>query len=286
MSSLVIAAGVLGVLGILLTTALMLGQRFLAVAEDPRIRVLEEALPGNNCGACGFPGCQGFAEALTTGAAQPGQCTVSSSLMKERIARFLETSVGQIEQRVARLACAGGDNVSRPQARYLGPASCAAASLVGGGGRSCAWGCIGYGDCVEACTFDAIRLNAHSLPIVDESACTACGDCLPACPKDLFSLEPANDHLWVTCRNPEEGNVLTDACQVACTACSKCAFDAPEVIRMQDNLPVIDRARGESRQAIERCPTGAIVWIDDGQPQRGREAVNVVRRNPLPVAMS
>jgi len=102
MSSLVIAAGVLGVLGLLLTTALMLGHRFLAVAEDPRIRVLEEALPGNNCGACGFPGCQGFAEALTTGAAQPGQCTVSTLVMKERIARFLETSVGQIEQRVAR----------------------------------------------------------------------------------------------------------------------------------------------------------------------------------------
>ncbi len=285
MSSLVIAAGALGALALLLTTALMLAHRFLAVAEDPRIRVLEDALPGNNCGACGYPGCAGFAEALAAGTARPGQCTVSPPVMHERIAAYLETSVGEIEKLVARLACAGGNNVARLKARYVGPETCAAAALVGGGGKGCAWGCLGFGDCERACTFDAITLDAHTLPVVDEAACTACGDCLPACPKDLFSLEPAANHLWVTCRNTEEGNGLLEDCQVACTTCGKCAFDAPDVIAMQDNLPLIDHSKAEVRDAIERCPTGAIVWIEDGHPQRGREAVHIVRQSPRLIAV-
>lgn len=286
MSSLAIAAGILGVLGLVLTTALMLAHRFLAVAEDPRTRVLENALPGNNCGACGFPGCQGFAEALAAGEAQPGQCTVSTQVMKERIAEYLDTSVGEIEKRVARLACAGGDNVARRHAHYSGPATCSTAVLVGGGGKVCAWGCLGFGDCLEACEFDAIRMDQHGLPVVDEILCTACGDCLPACPKDLFSLVPANDHLWVTCKNLEIGNNLIDDCQVACTACGKCAFDAPDVIHMENNLPVIDYAASQPKNSIERCPTGAIVWIEDGVPERGRESVNIVRQAPLPIAVS
>jgi Na+-translocating ferredoxin:NAD+ oxidoreductase RNF subunit RnfB len=260
MSSLAIAAGVLGALGLVLTTALMLAHRFLAVAEDPRTRVLENALPGNNCGACGFPGCQGFAEALAAGEAQPGQCTVSTQVMKERIAEYLDTSVGEIEKRVARLACAGGDNVARRHAHYSGPATCSTAVLVGGGGKVCAWGCLGFGDCLEACEFDAIRMDQHGLPVVDETLCT--------------------------CKNLEKGNNLVDDCQVACTACGKCAFDAPDVIHMENNLPVIDYAASQPRNSIERCPTGAIVWIEDGVPERGRESVNIVRQAPLPIAVS
>ncbi len=283
--TILVAAGILGALALLLTTLLVLANRILAVAEDPRIKVLEAWLPGNNCGACGFPSCRTFAEALADDRAQPGQCTVSTQAGKEHIARYLEVGVGEIEKRVARLACAGGSNVARFQARYSGEQSCAGAALVGGGGKSCSWGCLGLGDCARVCDFAAIELDQHDLPVVIDDLCTACGDCVDACPKDLFSIEPVSYQLWVTCRSQEEGNEMLENCQVACTACAKCAFDAPAVISMRDNLPIIDYTKSQPRQAIDRCPTGAIVWIEDGKQQRGPVAVNVIRKGRLPYAV-
>lgn len=282
--TLLLAAGTLGALGALLTTLLVIAHRLLGVDEDPRLQVLEEALPGNNCGACGYPGCRAFAEALASGDAEPAACTVSTVENRQRIADYLGVGIGTAAGQVARLACAGGDNVASRSARYQGAASCSAAALTGGGGKSCSWGCLGFGDCEAACTFDAITLDRHRLPWVDEDRCTACGDCVSACPRDLFSLEPADRRLWVACRNPEAGNGLVDSCAVACTACGKCAFDAPGAVTMAGNLPLIDPTAAPPEAAIERCPTGAIVWMEGGVGRRGREAVEVVRINPLPVA--
>ena len=279
---LVTAALAMGALAALLAALLTIAARFLAVAEDERLEPLIDALPGNNCGACGQPGCRGFAQALLNGSVQPVQCTVSTDEQKIRIANLIGVAVGEAERQVARLACAGGSNVARFQADYIGEPSCAAAAIVAGGGKGCAWGCLGYGDCVLGCEFDAIHLDAHDLPQVYEDACTACGDCVEACPKDLFSLVPAADRLWVACRNEEAGDGLLEDCRVACTACARCAYDAPDLVAMQGNLPVVASSRMADRTAIERCPTGAIVWIDDaGTPNRGREAELVVRQGAL-----
>ncbi len=269
----------MGALAALLAALLTTAAKRLAVAEDGRLEAVVDALPGNNCGACGRPGCRGFAEALLAGAAQPAECTVSSPDDKTRIADLLGVEVGEAERRVARLACAGGSNVARIRAQYVGEPSCAAAAQIAGGGKGCAWGCLGYGDCVASCEFDAIRLDEHDLPVVTEAACTACGDCLEACPKDLFRLEPVANRLWVTCNSREAGDVLLEDCEVACTACAKCAFDAPDLITMDANLPVMESSENVDRTAIERCPTGAIVWIgDDGEPHRGREAGTIIRQ--------
>jgi len=128
-------------------------------------------------------------------------------------------------------------------------------------------------------------MNTHSLPVVDEALCTACGDCVEVCPKDLFTLEPVSHNLWVACRNLEHGDAILEDCAVACTACGRCAMDAPAAIRMQDNLPVIDYRAVQQRDAIQRCPTGAIVWIDrDGSVSRGDAARPVVRHTPLGTA--
>jgi len=257
------AVAAIGGLTVVLATLLVLANRKLYVQEDPRIDLVEEMLPHANCGACGVPGCRPFAERLVRGEALPGRCTVSSEEERARIASFLGVDVGAEEKRVARVACQGGSNVTRNHARYLGPMTCRAATQVAGGGKGCFWGCLGLADCCEVCDFDAIRMDEHALPVVDEAACTACGDCVEACPKDLISLHPVSHRLWVACRSLEAGDELLEDCEVACTACGRCAMDAPGLIAMEENLPVIDYGRDhDTRAPIARCPTGAIVWLD------------------------
>lgn len=278
------AVGAIGGLTIILATALVLANRKLYVYEDPRIDVVEEMLPHANCGACGFPGCRPFAEALTKGEALPGKCTVSSEDERQRIASFLGVNVGAEEKKVARLACAGGSNVARNHARYDGEQSCRAAARVAGGGKGCFWGCLGLGDCEEVCDFDAIEMNAHNLPVVNEDKCTACGDCVEVCPKDLFSIHAQSHRLWVACKSQEAGDEVLEDCEVACTACGRCEMDAPRgLITMKNNLPVIDYGRPHGTKApIERCPTGAIVWIDpEAGPVKGPAAKKIVRKGML-----
>jgi len=267
-----LAAGLtLAALAVLLSGLLLLAGRFLRVAEDPRLERLVALLPGTNCGACGKPGCGAFALALLAGEAAPAGCSVSTPAAQQRIATFLQVAVGVAERRIARLACAGGRNVAPMLARYDGEPRCATAAVVAGGGKACTWGCLGHGDCERACDFDAIRMGAHGLPVVDEVRCTACGDCVRACPKDLFRIVPEQQPLWVACNNPLAGNKLLDTCLVACTACARCVQDAPEWLRLERNLPrLLERAAGSPpRAAIDRCPTGAIVWYSHGKPVVG-----------------
>ncbi len=280
------AVGAIGALTLVLTSLLVLANHKLHVEEDPRIDVVEDMLPHANCGACGFPGCRPFAEALVGAEALPAKCTVSSADGQARIAAYLGVDVGAEEKRLARLACAGGSNVARDHARYDGLETCAAAALVAGGGKGCFWGCLGLADCYVACDFDAIHMDAQSLPVVDEDKCTACGDCVDACPKDLFSLQPASRRLWVACKSLAAGDGILDDCEVACTACGRCAMDAPDLIRMENNLPVVDYSRNHATQVpIQRCPTGAIVWLDpQAGPVKGPAAKKIIRQGARPEA--
>jgi Na+-translocating ferredoxin:NAD+ oxidoreductase RNF subunit RnfB len=280
MVTILTALAALGGLTLILALALVIANRKLYVYEDPRIDQVEDMLPHANCGACGYPGCRPFAEALVKGNALPGKCTVSSEEDQAAVARFLGVSLGAEEKQVARLACAGGNNVAVRKAQYQGMESCGAASLISGGGKGCFWGCLGYGDCEKVCDFDAIVMDEHGLPLVDEEKCTACGDCVEICPKDLFSLQPVSHQLWVACKSLDAGDSVLEDCEVGCTACGKCAMDAPGVISMENNLPVIDYAGDHQvRAAIERCPTGAIIWWDRTLGAlKGKEAKKVVRK--------
>ncbi len=279
----------LGGLTVVLALMLILANKKLYVYEDPRIDVVEDLLPHANCGACGQPGCRPFAELLVSGDVLPGKCTVSSEEGRLAIAEFLGVDLGSEEKRVARLACAGGTNVALNRAKYQGLESCQAASLVSGGGKGCFWGCLGHGDCEVVCDFDAITMNAFSIPVVDVEKCTACGDCVEVCPKDLFSLQPVSHRLWVACKNLEDGDEILEECQVGCTACGKCAMDAPgNLIAMEHNLPVIDYSENHQTQVpIQRCPTGAIVWLDEKMGViKGKESKKIIRKGERQIGYS
>jgi ferredoxin len=219
---------------------------------------------------------------------EPGCCTVNTSEQNEKIAALLGVAMGDVEKRVARLACAGGKHVATMRARYAGMSSCRAATVAGGGGKSCAWGCLGLGDCADVCDFDAITMDSQGLPVVDLVKCTACGDCVDICPKNLFSIHGVTHKLWMACRNEDDGDAAEAACEVACTACGRCVVDAkPGLISLEHNLAVIDYAKNDiaSRDAIERCPTGAIVWLEGDRVVKGKAAKKIIRIEPLPAVV-
>jgi electron transport complex protein RnfB len=264
LGSVTILAGV----GLVFAILIALAYRKLRVYEDPRIDTVVAMLPGANCGACGFPGCRGFAEQAVLGTVKPAACNVIEHPGAAAIAAYLGVDAGEANRRVARVLCAGGTNVAVQQAEYRGLETCAAASAVAGGGKACAWGCLGYGDCHVACTFGAITMLPNGLPRVDLALCTACGDCVDACPKGLFQILPLDQRLLVQCRSLIEGDEVLEMCKVACTTCGKCVVDAaPGLVSITSGVAVVDYAKNAlpDPSATGRCPTGAIVWLDGAQ---------------------
>lgn len=283
MTTTLVAIAILAGLGGLFGVGLAVAHRFLRVEEDPRLEILEDRLPGSNCGACGEAGCRAFGESLLSGVHQPSGCTVASQEDIDSIAAFLGVDAGKQEKRVARLHCAGGIGAARQIAEYEGYESCGAAHLVGGGGKGCTWGCLGLADCMKVCDFDAITMNDQRLPVVDVDRCTACGDCVEVCPRDLFDIMPLAHRLIVQCKAPLEGEFARSVCQVACDACERCAQDAaPGLVRMEGNLPVVDYAAGgpAAPDATRRCPTGAIRWVEGQQFQTRSLAPLMSTRSP------
>jgi RnfABCDGE-type electron transport complex B subunit len=283
------AAIFMGGIGVILAVVLAFADKKFYVWEDPRIDQVEAMLPLANCGACGCPGCRAFAEKAVHGEIAPGKCTVNTPEGIQKIAEFLKVDAGGEEKRVARLACAGGAHVARQKAHYAGLESCRAAALVSGGGKGCSWGCLGLADCERVCDFKAIHMDANGLPVVTESKCTACGDCVEVCPKSLFSIHVVSHRLWVACRNQLNGDVAEAECEVACTACGRCAADAPALIAIVNNLAVVDYAKNSKATPAptQRCPTGAIVWIDAKKgPVKGMDAKKITRISPLPVELA
>jgi len=262
------AVVILGGVGLVFAILIALANRKLKVWEDPRIDLVAGMLPNANCGACGVPGCRAFAEKLVAGEVQPAGCNVANADARDAIAAYLGVDAGSAVKTVARMLCAGGTHVAAQQAEYRGFGTCAAAAAVAGGGKGCAWGCLGLADCVRACTFDAMAMNADGIPVVDIEQCTACGDCVDACPKGLLAIMPLDRKLLVQCRNLIAGDGVLEDCKVACTTCGKCVMDAaPGLISIASGVAVVDDGLNDlaDAHAIDRCPTGAIVWLTGAQ---------------------
>jgi Na+-translocating ferredoxin:NAD+ oxidoreductase RNF subunit RnfB len=271
---------ILGGVGLVFGVFIAIANKRLWVWEDPRIDVVAQMLPNANCGACGRPGCRAFAEGAVEGKISPSECTVAGDSVHAAIAEFRGVDAGSAVRRVARVLCAGGSDVAVVQAEYRGLGTCSAAAAVAGGAKGCAWGCLGLADCERSCTFDAIRMSETGLPVVDVAKCTACGDCVDACPKSLFTILPLDSHLLVQCRNLIGGDEALEQCRVACTSCGKCVQDVAQgLISIGSGVAVVDHEKLalEEPRAVERCPTGAIVWLNGAQFARvpataGREA--------------
>lgn len=236
------------------------------VYEDPRIDEVEVALPGANCGGCGYAGCRAFAEAcVKAGDLNDLYCPVGGNDCMGGVAKILGLEAVKKDPRVAVLRC-NGTCEHRPKINnYDGAGTCAIIHATYSGETACQYGCLGCGDCCAVCDFDALHMDpVTGLPVVDEDKCTACGACVRECPKDLFELRkklPKHRKIYVACRNEDKGPVNKKACAVACIGCSKC-FKVCEygAISMGNNLAFIDSGKCKfCRKCVPVCPTSAII---------------------------
>jgi Na+-translocating ferredoxin:NAD+ oxidoreductase subunit B len=251
---------ILGSLGIIFGIGLAVAAKKFCVVTDPRLEKVFSRLPGANCGACGMAGCMGFAEGLIKGNCTVEGCVVSTEAVRHDIAGMLGIEAKTKTKKLAVLHCHGGSLRVKNKFVYRGIKDCLSASLIMSGPKSCAYGCIGYGNCARACPFGAISMNDENLPVVNPDKCRACGKCVAACPKKLFSLLVSTKVYAVRCKSLDIGRNVSAVCPVGCIACRKCEKACPvKAIQIIDNLPVIDYNICDNRgECFKVCPTRAI----------------------------
>ncbi len=265
-TSILYAVIVLCVIGILAASILYFVAQKFKVIEDPLIDEIAELLPGANCGGCGYAGCRGLAEAITKAGNMDGlRCPAGGDSTTSKIAALLGVDSVASAKQIAIVRCAGSPNNSSTKVRYEGYADCRLAhdSFAGEGG--CPFGCLGLGNCVKVCSFDAIQINPETnLPVVNEGKCTSCGACVKTCPRNIIEIRDAgvkNRKVFVSCVNKEKGAEAKKNCNVACIACLKCQKICPfEAITIENNLAYIDFKKCKlCRKCVTECPTHAII---------------------------
>ena len=258
--TIVYAMAVIGVLGLFFGVILTIADKKLAVEDDPIIAAIREALPGANCGACAYTGCDLFAQAVAGGSAKANACAVGGAKTTQEISDILGIEAEIREREVACVLCAGDTLKSNFRYDYFGMDNCKAAmQLSGGGSKACPEGCLGYGSCMGVCQFDAVQI-INGIAVIDPEKCTACGQCIPICPKNIISLVPASGRATVMCNSCQSGKDVRANCTVGCIGCKicekQCEFDA---IRIENSLAIIDPEKCTGcNKCVEKCPMKAI----------------------------
>lgn len=257
--------GILIAFLVMLAVALIAGvlllvfSHFFAVAENPQKVIIRECLPGINCGACGYKGCDDYAAALAEGGVKPNLCIPGAQGVADRIGEILGIEAEPFEDVVAFVACNGTCDATSSTAQYEGVATCFAANQIYGGANACRFGCLGFGDCAVACPADAICME-DGIARVDTSRCLGCGLCARTCPKHIISMVPQETTTVVMCSNKQKGADARKACKNACIGCKKCEKACQSgAITVIDNLAVIDYTKCTHCDACAKeCPTGCL----------------------------
>ena len=256
MSGIIIAAVVVSCTGLLLGLFLgVMGKKFYVEVDQKEIDVRAE-LPGNNCGGCGYAGCDALAKAIAAGEAPANACPVGGAPVAAKIGAIMGEEVGESVRMTAFVKCAGDCDKAKENYVYSGAMDCTAMNVVpNGGSKACTYGCMGYGSCVKACPFDANHI-VNGIAVVDKSKCQACGKCVAVCPRRLIEIIPYKSNYTVNCSSNDKGKDVMSACSVGCIGCmlctKQCEFGA---ITVENNIAHIDYSKCTGcGKCAEKCP--------------------------------
>lgn len=256
-----IVTAIVAVLAIALAAGvlILLFSRLFAVAEDPKKKAVRECLPGINCGACGYKGCDDYAQALAEDGVKPNLCVPGAQKVADQIGEILGVKAEAFADVVAFVACNGHCEATRKTAVYDGVQTCRAASMVYGGNLSCRFGCLGFGDCAAVCPSNAICLT-DGIAHVDTSRCLGCGLCANTCPKRIITMVAQETETVVMCSNKQKGALAMKSCKNACIACKKCEKACPHgAITVKEDLATIDYTKCTNcGTCVKECPTGCL----------------------------
>jgi len=285
--TLILAAGVLALLAIGMAFVLGWANRTFHVEVDPKVEALLAALPGANCGGCGFVGCAEYAEAVARGEAEVTLCAPGGAGAAAQLAAIMGIEVEQTFPYRAVLHCSATTEQRLQRNDYLGEQTCASANLVSGV-QGCTYGCLGLGDCERACKYDAIHV-VNGLSTVDYDRCIGCKACARACPRNLITMVPfkAERMPVIACSNHDTANDVKAVCMVGCLGCTACSRIAPDLIKMEDNLPTLDYDQydpqtSELAKVLEKCPRKRLIFV--GKPSEKDLAAVADEELPEPVA--
>ena len=258
----ILAVVIVGGTGLFIGIFLGASDKAFAVETDEREDAILEVLPGNNCGGCGYAGCSGLAAAIVAGEAEVGGCPVGGAPVAEKIGAIMGVDAGEQERKVAFVKCGGTCEKAKTEYEYYGIKDCVMASqMQDGGAKGCAYGCLGYGSCVDACPFDAIHI-VDGIAVVDKEACKACGACVKACPRGLIELVPYEKKEYhAACSTKDRGKAVMEVCGSGCIGCRKCEKNCPSgAITVQGGAAHINYELCTScGTCAEQCPRGCIV---------------------------
>jgi Na+-translocating ferredoxin:NAD+ oxidoreductase RNF subunit RnfB len=263
--TLIIAVATMGGLAFIFAGGLAFADKKLRVEENPLIAKVNDALPGANCGACGKAGCYDFATNLVEGKAEVTGCPVGGNETAKLLAEIMGVEANDTIKYYPRILCKGGiSEAATKMTNYYGPLSCTSMDMVSGGDKLCFYGCLGGGDCVEACPFDALFMNEDGIPELIEANCTGCSMCVKACPRDIIEMHPADRNVFVFCKNHDNPKQSKNVCSVACMGCGICARPSDGGIVMENDLAVINYDKlDESKIPFDKCRTGALGHFHD-----------------------
>ena len=259
MHSILLAIIVVSGIGALCAGVLSVVSKIMAVKEDARFAKIQAILPGANCGACGFPGCDGYATALLEESTKTNLCLLGGKKVAENLCIALDMPFESVQKQFAVVHCWGDMEANKRKMEYQGIHNCRAAKLLYGGSGMCTFGCLGMGDCIAVCPKQALH-RGNGIICIDPQSCIGCGLCTKTCPNDLISLIPQKATVFVACSNTEKGALVREKCSHGCIACKKCEKECPvQAIRVENNLARIDYKKCTGcGHCVEVCPTRCI----------------------------